>query len=85
MTVKGLAQKAISNQPDEASFDDIPYQIYVLECIEKGEQNIANGKVMTEAQVRQELEKWLLIAAPFAGVGKNTTKSFVVTKFNRRC
>jgi len=59
MTVKGLAQKVISNLPDEASFDDIQYQIYVLECIEKGEQDIANGNVMTEAQVRQGLEKWL--------------------------
>lgn len=59
MTVKGLAQKVISNLPDEASFDDIQYQIYVLECIEKGEQDIANGNVMTEAQVRKGLEKWL--------------------------
>ena len=59
MTVKGLAQKAISNLPEEATFDDIQYQLYVLECIEKGERDIANGKVMTEAQVRQGLEKWL--------------------------
>jgi predicted transcriptional regulator len=59
MTVKGLAQKAISNLPEEATFDDIQYQLYVLECIEKGERDIANGKVMTEAQVLQGLEKWL--------------------------
>ena len=59
MTVKGLAQKAISNLPEEATFDDIQYQLYVLECIEKGERDIANGKVLTEAQVRQGLEKWL--------------------------
>lgn len=58
MTVKGLAQKAISNLPDEANFDDIQYQLYVLECIEKGEQDITNGKVMSDAQVRQGLEKW---------------------------
>ena len=59
MTVKLLAQKAISNLPEEATFDDIQYELYVLECIEKGEKDIANGKVMTEAQVQQGLEKWL--------------------------
>jgi predicted transcriptional regulator len=59
MTVKGLAQKVISNLSDEATFDDIQYQLYVLECIEKGEQDVANGKVITEAQVCQGIEKWL--------------------------
>lgn len=59
MSVKSVAQKAISSLPDEASFDDIQYQLYVLEYIEKGEQDVSNGKVMTETQVRQGLEKWL--------------------------
>jgi predicted transcriptional regulator len=59
MTVKGLVQKVISNLPEEATFDDIQDELYVLECIEKGEQDIANGKVITEAQVQQGLEKWL--------------------------
>jgi predicted transcriptional regulator len=59
MTVKGLAQKIISNLPDEATFDDIQYQLYVLECIEKGEQDVANGKFISESQVLKGLEKWL--------------------------
>lgn len=59
MTVKAMAQKAISNMPDEATYDNIQYQLYVLECIEQGEKDVAEGKVMTEAQVQQGLEKWL--------------------------
>jgi predicted transcriptional regulator len=59
MTVKAMAQKVISNMPEEASYDDIQYQLYVLECIEKGEKEIAEGKVLTENQVQQGLKKWL--------------------------
>jgi predicted transcriptional regulator len=59
MTVKEMAQKAISNLPAEATFDDIQYQLYVLECIEQGEKEIGEGKVLTETEVRLRLEKWL--------------------------
>jgi predicted transcriptional regulator len=59
MTVKEMAQKVISNLPEEATFDDIQYQLYVLECVERGEKEIAEGKVLTDAEVRQRLEKWL--------------------------
>ena len=59
MTVKEMAQKAISNLPEEATFDDIQYQLYVLECIEQGEKDVAQGKILTESEVQQGLEKWL--------------------------
>lgn len=59
MTVKSMAQKVISNLSEEATFDDIQYQLYVLECIEKGEKDIAEGKVMSELQVQDGLAQWL--------------------------
>jgi predicted transcriptional regulator len=59
MTVKEMAQKAISNLPEEATFDDIQYQLYVLECIEQGEKDFENGNVLTEGEVQQKLGKWL--------------------------
>ena len=59
MTVKEMAQRIISNMPEEATFDDIQYQLYVLECIEKGDKEIADGRVLSETEVRQGLEKWL--------------------------
>ncbi|MDD5673482.1 MAG: hypothetical protein PHC61_04925 [Chitinivibrionales bacterium] len=59
MTAKQMAQKIITELPDEATFDDIQYHLYVLECIEKGEKDIEEGKIMTDDQVRQRLAKWL--------------------------
>jgi hypothetical protein len=54
-----LAQKMISNLPDQATFDDIQYELYVLECIEKGEQEVVQGKIKTKSQVEQGIGKWL--------------------------
>jgi predicted transcriptional regulator len=62
MTVKELAQKAISYLPEEATFDDIQYQHCVLECIEQGEKDITEGKTLTEQDVRNGLEAWRLSA-----------------------
>jgi predicted transcriptional regulator len=59
MTVKEMAQKVISGLSDEATFDDIQYQLYVMECIEKEEKEIAEGKVLTEAEIQQKVAKWL--------------------------
>jgi len=59
MSVKMLAQKMISNLPDQATFDDIQYELYVLECIEKGEQEVVQGKIKTKSQVEEGIGKWL--------------------------
>jgi hypothetical protein len=59
MSVKMLAQKMIANLPDQATFDDIQYELYVLECIEKGEQEVVQGKIKNKSQVEQGIEKWL--------------------------
>jgi predicted transcriptional regulator len=59
MTVKEMAQKVVSNLPEGATFDDIQYQLYVLECIEKGEKDIVEGRTLTEKEVEQRLKKWL--------------------------
>lgn len=59
MTIKEMAQKVICSLPEEATFDDIQYHLYVLECIERGEKDIEAGNVMTESEVRKRLSKWL--------------------------
>jgi hypothetical protein len=59
MTAKEMAQKVIAELPDEATLDDIQYHLYVLECIQRGEEDLVNGRIMTDLEVRKELEKWL--------------------------
>lgn len=59
MTVKEMAQKVIAGLPDEATFDDIQYHLYVLECIQRGEEEITGNQTLTDLEVRERLQKWL--------------------------
>jgi len=59
MTIKEMAQKVISNLPDDTTWEEIQYHLYVLECIQQGEKDLTGGKVMTDEEVRKGLEKWL--------------------------
>jgi len=52
MTVKEMAQKVICNLPEETTYDDIQYHLYVMECIDRGEKDVEDGKVLTESEVR---------------------------------
>ena len=57
-TVKQDAIDAISRLPDDASMDDIMYQLYVLKNIRCGPDDIASGKCHDMDQVRAKLNSW---------------------------
>ena len=59
MTVKERVQKVIARMPDETTYDDIQYHLYVLQCIEQGEKDIEDGKIMTHGEVESRLSNWL--------------------------
>ena len=45
--------------PDDASFEDIQYHIYVREKIEYGLKDIQEGRVLTQEEVEERMSKWL--------------------------
>jgi predicted transcriptional regulator len=59
MTIKQKACEVIARMPEESTFEDIQYHLYVLECIERGERDIENGKTLSHDQVEERLAKWL--------------------------
>ncbi|MBN1359040.1 MAG: hypothetical protein JW993_00530 [Sedimentisphaerales bacterium] len=59
MTTKQKACELIARMPEESTFEDIQYHLYVLECIERGERDIENGKTLTHDEVERRLAKWL--------------------------
>ncbi len=59
MTVKEKACEVISRMPEESTFEDIQYHLYVLQCIEQGEKEIEDGKTLTHEQVTSRLAQWL--------------------------
>ena len=59
MTAKQKACEVISRMPDESTFEDIQYHLYVLQCIERGEKDIEDGNVLSHDEVESRLAKWL--------------------------
>jgi hypothetical protein len=57
MTIKQMAQKVIAELPDDATWEDIQYHLYVLECIQKGEKDLAEGLTITNEEVQKRLQK----------------------------
>ena len=56
---KDAALSVISRLDVRASYDDIMYEMYVLQKIEKGERDIAEGRTYTPEEAKKRLAKWL--------------------------
>ncbi len=52
-TVKEAARKLVEELPDEATWDDLMYEIYVLQKIEEGLRAADEGRVLSHEEVRQ--------------------------------
>ena len=58
-TAKQDARKVLDGLPEEASLEDIQYHLYVLQRIERGRQDVAAGRVVSQDDVEQRLARWL--------------------------
>lgn len=54
-TAKQVARALIEQLPDEASWDEIMYQLYVKQKIEQGLQAVHEGRVVSHEQARDRL------------------------------
>ena len=58
-TAKEEVRKMLDKLPDDASFEDIQYHIYVREKIERGLKDIQEGRVLSQEDVEERMSKWL--------------------------
>ncbi|MEW6247556.1 MAG: hypothetical protein AB1555_12750 [Nitrospirota bacterium] len=58
-TPKEEVRKLLDRIPDDSSFEDIQYHIYVREKIERGLKDIKEGRVLSQEEVEQRMSKWL--------------------------
>lgn len=56
---KSAVLDSISNLPDEFSIDEIIERLIIIEKIDKGRQDVKDGKINTEEQAKEKLSKWL--------------------------
>lgn len=58
-TAKEEVRKMLEQLPDDASFEDIQYHIYVREKIERGLKDIQECRVLSQEEVEKRMSKWL--------------------------
>ena len=58
-TVKQEVGSLINNLPDDCSFDDIQYHLYVLQKIKNGLRDAREGNVYTQEEMEERMAKWI--------------------------
>ena len=57
-TLKQEAIRVISALPDTASLDDIMYELYVIDKINKGRQAAERGQTISIEDLKKEMLAW---------------------------
>jgi predicted transcriptional regulator len=58
MTVKDELRRIVDELPDDCTFEDVQYKLYVLEKVRKGLEQIDRGETVPHEEVLQRLRKW---------------------------
>ena len=54
-TVRDEARKLVDQLPDDATWDDLLYQVYVRQSIDAGLDDVRNGRTVSSDEVRRRL------------------------------
>ena len=57
--VKQEAQEMIYNLPDDCTYEDIQYHLYVVEKIKNGLSRAENKEITSHQDAKQRMDKWL--------------------------
>jgi hypothetical protein len=57
-TLKQEAIKVISSLPESANIDDIMYELYVIDKINKGREAAERGDSISIEELRGEMQSW---------------------------
>ncbi len=58
-TAKKEVRKILDQIPEDASLEDIQYHIYACQKIERGLQDIDDGRVLSREQVEKRMSRWI--------------------------
>ena len=56
---KEEVQKLLDTLPEEASFEDIHYHIYVQQAIRRGLEAAERGELVDQDEIERRMSKWL--------------------------
>lgn len=58
-TTKEEIRRLIEALPENATWEDAQYSIYVRERIERGRREVAEGKILEEDEAERRMTSWL--------------------------
>jgi predicted transcriptional regulator len=58
-TAKEEILRMLETLPEDATWEDVQYSIYVRERIERGRREADQGKLLEQEEVENRMERWL--------------------------
>jgi len=58
-TAKEEIQRMLDTLPNDATWEDIQYSIYVRERIERGRREADEGKIIDQDEIERRMKRWL--------------------------
>jgi len=58
-TVKETMKEIIDEQPDDSSFDEIFRELAFARMIERGLDDVDNGRTISDEEMKAEIERWV--------------------------
>jgi predicted transcriptional regulator len=52
--IRAAARQLVESLPENATWDDVMYRVYVRQAIEAGRQDAAEGRLVDVAEVRRQ-------------------------------
>lgn len=59
ISTKQAALRMIRRMPDDASLEDIMYELYFRQRVDRGLRELDEGKTVSHEEVKRSLVKWL--------------------------
>jgi predicted transcriptional regulator len=59
LSAKQASLRLIERLGDDVSFEDIIYELYFLQKVERGLRDVEQGRTLSHEEVRKEFERWL--------------------------
>ena len=59
MVAKAEAANLLDRLPDDCTFEDIHYHLYVFEKVMRGLDSAASEGTLTQSEARERLRRWL--------------------------
>ena len=57
--VKEEVMRILESLPDDCSYEDVQYRIYLRETVDRGIRDIDAGRVVSQEEAERRAEQWL--------------------------